>query len=122
MKSNKFWLVVLGVAVLVSAVTALLLGRAPVSYAHIYHNSVLTDSVNLAAVTESFAIVVESADGFNMIDVERGRIRVSRADCPDGICVRQGWVSSGVIPLVCLPNRLVIMLEGAGADVDAVVG
>ena len=53
-----------------------------------------------------------------------GGIRVSFADCPDQICVDQGWLSGGRIPIVCLPHRLVIELVEGGDDeaFDAVSG
>ncbi|MBQ8509428.1 MAG: NusG domain II-containing protein [Clostridia bacterium] len=42
--------------------------------------------------------------------MESGRIRVSAADYPDQVCVHQGWQSTGAMPIVCLPNKLVIQL------------
>jgi len=110
---------VLGGVVIASAVAALLVWRVPVSYARIYKDGILTEAVNLAAVAEGYTIVVEG----NAIEVEPGRIRVSDADCPDVLCVRQGWARGGLVPIVCLPNRLVIVFDGGGdGDVDAVVG
>ena len=109
--------------VVVSAIVALLVGRVGVSYARIYLEGELTETVNLLAVAESYTIDVIGSGGFNVIEIEYGRIRVAQADCPDGSCVRQGWVSSGVVPIVCLPNRLVVAFEGGReSDVDAVVG
>jgi len=113
-----------------SVVVALLLGQVPQSFARIYKDSKLTETVNLAEITGSFTITVEGSvdargeNDFNVIEAERGRIRMLKADCPDGICKRQGWISGGVMPIVCLPNRVVITLEGgeSDADVDAVVG
>ena len=130
MKSNGFWIFILGGVSVASVVVALILGQVPQSYARIYKDSELTETVNLAAVTGSITITVESSvsaggiSGLNVIEAERGRIRMLKADCPDGICKRQGWISGGVMPIVCLPNRVVITLEGgeSDADVDAVVG
>ena len=126
-KSNKFWLTVLGGIVVVSLATALLLGQAPMSNApaasaNIYQNDMLTESVNLASVKEPYTIDILGNNGFNKLEVESGRIRVLEADCPDGICKRQGWVSGGMIPIVCLPHRLVITFEGGTSGVDAIVG
>ena len=115
----------------VSAIVALLVGRVPVSYAWIYLDGELTETVNLFVVAERSEIDVVGSDGFNVIEVERGRIRVADADCPGRVCVRQGWVSSGLVPIVCLPNRMVVVLEdravfiiegGGEKGVDAVVG
>ena len=127
LKSNKFWLTVLGGTVVVSVIVALLLGQAPMSRtpagsANIYQDGLLTESVNLAAVKETYTIDIMGNSGFNKLEVESGRIRVLEADCPDGICKRQGWVSGGMIPIVCLPHRLVITFEGGTSGVDAVVG
>ena len=73
--------------------------------------------------TEPYYINLHSEFGINVVEVEYGRIRMLEADCPDGACVRLGWVSSGVIPIVCLPHRVIIELHGGnGTDIDAVVG
>jgi len=127
MKSNKFWFIVLGGIVVLSAIIALLIGQAPMShtpagFANIYQNGALTETVNLAAVTKPYIIDITGNNGFNRLEVESGHIRVLEADCPDGICKRQGWVSGGMIPIVCLPHRLVITFDGGEAGVDAVVG
>jgi len=122
LRSDKFWLAVLGLAVIVSAAAALLLGQAEAGRALVYRDGALIESIDLSNVPEPYAFSV-GGPGFNVIEVERGRIRVSDADCSDRFCVRQGWASGGAVPIVCLPHRLVIMLEGgATTDLDAVVG
>ncbi|MDO5116489.1 MAG: NusG domain II-containing protein [Synergistaceae bacterium] len=65
-------------------------------------------------------IRVESAGGFNIIRTENGRAAVVSADCPDGVCVRQGWISRGGGGAVCLPHKLVVRIIGLSADVDGV--
>jgi len=124
LKSNIFWLILLGVIVVISALAALLPGQTSSSYAYIYESGELTDTVNIAAITAPFTITLESGGSMNVIAIEYGRIRMLSADCPDGTCVRQGWISGGVLPIVCLPNRVVIKLEDAdsGSNIDAVVG
>ena len=54
--------------------------------------------------------------------VEGGRVRVSQADCPDQVCVNQGWISDGTVPIVCLPNQLIVQIEGGGNQLDAQTG
>jgi len=101
---------------------ALLLWQEPASYAHIYKNGVLTETVDLNAVTEPYTITFEDSLGTNVIEVDRGRVRMLQADCPDRTCVRHGWVSGAATPIVCLPHRVVITFEGGSPDIDAVVG
>jgi len=129
LKSNKFWLLILGGVVVASAIIALLFWRVaasetPAVQASIYKNGELTRTVGIPLITIRFNVTVQDRSSFNTIEVERGRLRMSDASCPDGVCIRQGWKSGGVMPIVCLPNRVVVTFEGGSADngVDAVVG
>ena len=40
-----------------------------------------------------------------------GSIGIITADCPDKLCVHQGFISDSRLPITCLPNRLVIQLR-----------
>ena len=57
-----------------------------------------------------------------VIQVERGRIRYLSAECPDGLCVKSGWLSQPGDTAACLPARTVIAIEGirpaGGVDVQ----
>lgn len=76
--------------------------------------TVLTIDLNLPGAQEFIV-------GGNSIRAENGRVCVTEADCPDQICVRQGWIGSGDVPIACLPNRLTITVEGGGEpELDAV--
>ena len=58
----------------------------------------------------------------NEIEIRDHQIRVKAADCPDQICVHQGYISDGSQPIVCLPNRLIIQIQGGGDALDAAAG
>ena len=123
LKSNKFWFIALGIALLISISINLLLRPSPAEWARIYQNNVLIEFVDLTAVSEPFSIIAYSDLGTNVILVERGRIRMLSADCPDGACVRKGWSNNNARPIVCLPHRIVIQFENANPpEVDAIVG
>jgi hypothetical protein len=57
---------------------------------------------------------------YNNIEITDGAIRVIEANCPDKICVNTGFISNGIIPIICLPNRLEIRIVGRNSGVDAV--
>lgn len=83
----------------------------------------LVEEIDLSAVTQAYTFTVEGPGGFtNTIQVEHGRIRVREAGCPDQVCVNQGYISDGTVPIVCLPNRLVIEIVGGGDSLDAAAG
>lgn len=123
LKSNKFWITVICAVLLISASAALLLRRAPANRAYIYQDGELIRTLDLSAVAEPYSFTLVCGDGANTISVEHGRICVSDADCHDRLCVRQGWISGGSVPIVCLPHRLVIKLANSdSSNIDAVVG
>ena len=123
MKSNRFWILVLGGVLCISVFAAVLLQfrQTEAGQVSVYQDGVIIKKLSLSEVTESYSFTVECRDGYNTIEVEYGRIRVSEADCTDGFCISQGWISGGAAPIVCLPHRLVIKIDRATApDVDAV--
>lgn len=64
---------------------------------------------------------VSYEDRINTVQIQDGKIRVLEAECPDKTCVHMGWLESGALPIVCLPNRLTIEFADEADDVDAVV-
>lgn len=112
----------MAIVLLASAVGSVLVlrGNTNGTIANIYQDGNLIHSVDLSSVitpqTLEFAGAVT-----NTVAIERGRIRIVEATCPDQICVHQGWISTGVAPIVCLPNSLVIRVERTtDENIDAI--
>ena len=120
MKKTSFWIILIAaVAVLAAAAAIWLHSRSPGAVANIYLNGECIRSVDLSRVTEPETMTVSGQVGDNVILIERGRICVEHADCPDQICVHMGWLTSeGGMPIVCLPNRLVIEIDDASVLPD----
>lgn len=83
----------------------------PKRIANIYIGGELVRRVDLNGVTEAEYYRTESHGGFNEILMEPGRICVASADCPDQICVMEGWLPDFGLPVVCLPHDLIIEME-----------
>ena len=110
-------------AVAASAVFLLLQGpKARTPVARITRDGVLLEEIDLDRVAEPRSFTLEDGSGTNTVQVERGRIRVSAADCPDQVCVKQGWISGGAVPIICLPHRLTIEIVDGGGDLDGAAG
>ena len=43
------------------------------------------------------------------------------ADCPDELCVRQGWIEYDGQSIICLPNKITVMVSGGDSLVDFVL-
>lgn len=109
----------------VAASAALLLLRGggednPV--ARITRDGVLLEEIDLNKVDQPYTLTFEDESGSNTISVEKGRIRVSAADCPDRVCVNQGWIADGTVPIICLPHRLMVEIKGGGGELDGGAG
>ncbi len=63
-------------------------------------------------------ITVEYEGRKNIIEIKNGRIHMLEADCPDHVCMDTGWLED--VPIVCLPNKLVIeFADNSGTDAAA---
>lgn len=64
---------------------------------------------------------VNGETGYNTVLVQQGHVRMMEASCPDQVCVNQGWISDNALPIVCLPNKVIIEIIGGEGDLDAIV-
>ena len=126
MRSTKFWILLIAaaLAVCLAAAAAVMLGNTGSCVARVYQNGQLLRAIDLSQVEEGYTFTVSGPAGENLVQVEPGRIRVAAADCPDQVCVHQGWISTGIAPIVCLPNQLVIQIQSDSHNqqVDGVTG
>ena len=74
------------------------------------------ERIDLSRVEEPYDLEIATEFGRNTVHVEPGAISVISASCPDKVCVKQGKLTGGGVPIVCMPNRLVISIEGSGID------
>ena len=80
--------------------------------ARVYRDNVLLHEVDLSTVTEPYTYRVDGVNGgYNEILIEPGQISCKKADCPDQICVEMGTIDSGLLPITCLPHKVVIRIE-----------
>jgi len=74
--------------------------------------------INLSAGGRS-SFAVQGRSGYSTVEIEGGRIRMLNAPCSGQICVKQGWIEHSGQTIVCIPEEMLIRIEGA-APVDAV--
>jgi len=85
--------------------------------AMIYQNQNLVKTIDLSSVESPYSFILKNnSGGENTIYVEKNKICVLSSNCKDKICVNQGFISDGVVPIVCLPNKVVIKIEKKGND------
>ena len=99
--------------------SAYLLMRPKGSTAEIISDGKVLYTIDLAHTADTL-ITVEYEGRKNIIAVENGDIYMKEAQCPDHTCVKTGRLSKAGVPIVCLPNRLIIKYsDREGDDIDA---
>lgn len=63
---------------------------------------------------------IETEAGYNRVVVEDGAIAIAEADCPDKICVSEGFISQPGASVVCLPHKVLIEVRTSGGDPDII--
>ena len=124
MISTRFWILFFIIILIIASILSLFVMNAGIcdtAIANIYRNGEQLYSINLSDVSDEYTIQIEGVV-INTVTVAHRRICISDATCPDHVCVNQGWITNGVVPIVCLPNGVVIQIEGVSdTDVDAIV-
>lgn len=115
---TKTWIVLLaGLFILCIALSLWLMLPRPAAFAEVSSGGKVLCVLDLSLDRE--LTVTAPGGGENTLSVRQGTVGVIHADCPDKLCIAQGFCSGGRI--ICLPNRLVIRFL-QGAPLDAVAG
>lgn len=109
-RKTLFWIVLFAGIALAAGGYSLLAGTAGTT-ASVYVDGELYDTFDLAAVVIPYEVTVRTETGFNTLRISHGAIEVAEADCPGQDCVRQGSIRDSLLPIVCLPHKLVIEID-----------
>jgi len=72
------------------------------------------------ALSEPRIISVNGPLGITFIEIAEGALHVRSSPCPEKICVKSGQVSLPGEWIACLPNQVLITIEGRSQeDIDA---
>jgi hypothetical protein len=75
-------------------------------------------TIDLDKIDTAEEIKITYKDGYNIIRIEKGRIRIVDADCPDKLCVKTGWITESGQNIICLPHKLIIKIQGGSKEID----
>lgn len=89
-----------------------LLGRRPAGTTLVVDLPGQSQSYPLA---EDRTLTLVGPLGASHVRVEGGRVRFTSSPCPEQRCVMEGWLARQGESAACLPNRIALRLEGAGA-------
>ncbi|MDQ0150980.1 NusG domain II-containing protein [Eubacterium multiforme] len=87
--------------------------------AEIYVNGKCIKKVDLNKVKEPQKIKIGN-DEYNVILIEKGKIRFEDANCKDKTCIKTGWISKPGEIAACIPHKIYIkIVENKESKLDA---
>lgn len=72
------------------------------------------------SLSKDRTITVNRNGHMNKITIKGGKVQVSKSSCKNQICVKQGSISTTHQSIVCIPNRVVISIEGKDGEYDVI--
>ena len=109
-KQTKIILCITAAVLLAALVLSLLvLRQSQRTLVEIVQNGTVIQTIDLNTA-ENQSIRIDSPDGssYNIVTIHDGTVCVSEAGCPDQTCVHMGQLKSDNLPIVCLPNKLIV--------------
>lgn len=55
-----------------------------------------------------------------VVEIRDQKIRVVSSSCKQQICVRKGWITHAHDPIICIPNKVTIVVTGTDPRYDAI--
>jgi len=122
-KGDKITAIVIACILVISSVSVfayMKLSAGSHHIAEIKQDGKVIKTVDLDKVKDGQDIKISyDTDHYNIVRIEKGRIRITDADCPDKVCVKTGWITQPGQSVICLPHKLIIKIEGGSKDIDS---
>ena len=109
-------------------ILAALLCIAAVAFCALYFLAPSGDTVKIEVASKTVATLPLDEDTTynveiggkitNTVEIKDGEVSVIYADCPDKICVNHRAISKSGESIICLPNKVVVSVEGDNTEVD----
>ena len=122
MKAVKKYVTILCIAIFAFGILAFfwIWNTSGNSVVEIVQDGTVIRRIDLSDVEEVQTLEISWEESSNTVLIKDGTICVSDAKCPDGLCVKMGTLKSNAMPIVCLPNHLVIRFAGEDDAQDAI--
>ena len=59
-------------------------------------------------------------NGYNIVEVTDGKVRVIEADCPNQDCVNKGYIKRNNESVICLPHKFEVTIKSKDNEYDVI--
>lgn len=120
-KSNTLWILLFLCVIIISVLSLFIIKQnKDNSVVKIYRDNSLIKTLNLP---QNQTVKIDcDEDNYNEVTVKNGKVKMSYSTCKNQICVNHGEITDATLPIVCVPNHLVVTIESSDDKADTVVG
>lgn len=86
----------------------------------IEQNGKLYGKYSLYRDTEVDVVAVDSIRSDVHVSIKDATAKVTKSGCKNQVCVRHSAINSVGESIICLPNKVVVKIEGKGGGYDAI--
>lgn len=72
--------------------------------------------VGIISLRDDKYLEVQGRVGLVHVDVRNGAVAITGSACPNHLCIREGWHSRRGEVIVCVPNGIVVRVEGSASQ------
>jgi hypothetical protein len=116
LKAGDFFIIIVAVALIVILFTKFFFSRPAEQQVKITGRS----SQEYYELNEDRVVEVEGPLGITKVIIEDGEVWVENSPCREKICMRMGRIKRTGDQLICIPNRVVVEIEGDIEYIDAI--
>ena len=124
-KKNLIAILILALIIVLSLFSLKMINRESktLGIVKVIKNNEVIKTLDLSKVKESYEFEVKGDnEESNTIKVENTGVSIISASCKDKICIHTGKIKDSSLPIVCLPNKLIIKFESTKESEDNIDG
>ncbi|MBS6600215.1 MAG: NusG domain II-containing protein [Clostridium sp.] len=124
-KKNLIAILILALIIVLSLFSLKMINRESktLGIVKVIKNNEVIKTIDLSKVKESYEFEVKGDnEESNTIKVENTGVSIISASCKDKICIHTGKIKDSSLPIVCLPNKLIIKFESTKESEDNIDG
>ncbi len=89
------------------------------AYVTVYQNGAVYCKYPLA--DDRTISVTDERGYYNLLLINNATVKMSDAECPDKLCIKQGAISKNGESIICLPHKVVVQISSEEeSDLDAI--
>ncbi|MBR4412819.1 MAG: NusG domain II-containing protein [Lachnospiraceae bacterium] len=105
------------IVIILLPIVILLLNTGKGATAVVKSDGKVIDTLNLSI---NGTYTYKNDNGYNIVEVSDGKVRVIEADCPNQDCVNKGYIKRNNESVICLPHKFEVTVKSKDNEYDVI--